>query len=90
MKLLNETRSLDIDAGPDRTGRAEVAVRGIDARVQGRGFVYERHDPLTLVVYDRAGERRVDLPRHSGRGYALALAPVAFFALARTVARRRK
>lgn len=90
MKLRNETRILDIDVGPGRAARAEVSVRGIDARVQGRGFIYERHDPLTLVVYDRAGERRIDVPRAKGPGLALALAPVALFALTRVVARRRK
>lgn len=90
MKLLNETRTLEIDAGPDRAARAEVCVRGLDARIRGRGFVYERHDPATLVVYDHGGERRIDLRRLDSPRFALALAPVALFALIRTMVRRRK
>jgi hypothetical protein len=83
MRLINEVRRYSLSAGA-HAGEAAVRVRGIDARVGGRGVTVERHEPLDVTIAGRA----YPLPTSRGMGAAFALMPVAAFVLGRLLKRK--
>ena len=85
MKLRNELQTVPVKGSGDIGVEGVVRVRGIDARVRGRGFVYESQTPLGVVVNTRAGVQRLSLPRDAALpGAAFALAgPLMFLAAKR-------
>ena len=91
MRHLDELRTVTISTANDRTVEGQVRVRGIDARAGGRGFVFERREPVSLLIREQGSLRRVALPqtRHSGLAAAWIAAPIAACIAKRLVARRR-
>ena len=83
MRLINDVRHYSVKAGA-RDARATVRVRGIDARVGGRGLVIQQHEPLAFAL-DGATYR---LPTPVGTGIAFALVPVAAMILRRMLIRK--
>jgi hypothetical protein len=63
MKLRNDLTSVPLATSPRQQVEALVRVRGIDARVRGRGFIFERRDPVALLVRGPDGEQRIPMPR---------------------------
>ncbi len=82
LKLTNEVRTLTMHRDGRRSVDANVRVRGLDARVRGRGFVREWHQPLELTIREQDTVRRVELPAERTR-LMLKLAPVAGYVLVR-------
>ena len=75
MKLRNEVQTVPVEGRDDLGVEGVVRLRGIDARVRGRGFVYETRQPVGVVVRTRAGVQRLSLPRDNALpGAAIALA----------------
>jgi hypothetical protein len=81
MRLLNEVHSRPLMYRGGTEVRGLVRVRGVDARVRGRGVVFESHDPVAVVVSGDAGVSRVSLPTEERRTLAFAVPPLAFLAL---------
>jgi hypothetical protein len=85
----NDLQSVRLETGDDRRVDALVRVRGIDARANGRGFLYERHHPVALLVDEHGRQRRVEFPAEGGIHPAFYVAPVAAYLAVRMVLRRR-
>ena len=85
MKLRNELQTVPVQGRGDLDVEGIVRVRGIDARVRGRGFIYETRRPLGVVVHTRAGVQRLSLPRDNALpGAAVAVVgPLLFLATKR-------
>jgi hypothetical protein len=82
VKFRNELHNVKVSDRRGRTVEGIVRVRGIDARVAGKGFVFEQQVPVGVMVHTHSGVQRIAVPRYdAGRGLALALAaPVLFLA----------
>jgi hypothetical protein len=81
----NELRTVQVADGPGRTVEAVVRRHGIDARADGRGFVYQSEEPVTLLVRDRDTLRRISMPERNEGVPAMAFlaAPIAAMVVAR-------
>lgn len=92
MRVRNELQNVSVADGPGRTVEGVIQVRGIDARAAGRGFVYERQQPIAVVVHTQSGVQRLALPRYDALpGIAVALAgPVLFLATKRFFRKGRR
>jgi hypothetical protein len=44
-----------------------VRVEGVDARAAGRGLLFERHRPVSVVVREAEGEREYPIGEAAGR-----------------------
>lgn len=91
MPYIDELRTVTVSSRPGRTVEAVVRRRGIDARVGGRGFVFQTEKPVTLIVREPDTLRRVAMPVTDDRGRMLALvaAPAAAALIARMFRPRR-
>jgi hypothetical protein len=85
MRRIDELRTVKVADGAGHSVEAVVRVRGIDAMVRGRGFVFQSEEPVTLLVRDRDSLRRVHMPeRKEGPSPAAFLAaPVVAFVVTR-------
>ena len=92
MRVHSELQNVRIADGPGRTVEGIVRVREVDARVHGRGFVYQRQQPIGVVVHTRSEVQRVALPRNGAfASAAAALAgPVLFLATKRFFRKGRR
>ena len=92
MKLRNELHTVPVHARGDLDVEGVVRVRGIDARVRGRGFVFETRQPAGVVVHTRAGVQRRSIPAFDARpGALMALAgPMLFVASKRYFRKGRR
>jgi hypothetical protein len=89
MRVINSSETVTLGRAGGRSVEATVRRTGIDARVDGRGFVYERHDPRELVLRGEDDVRRLALPKEPPNLVRFA-APVVAYALVRTLVRRRR
>lgn len=89
MRILNETRTAPVAYARGRRIEAIVRVRGVDARVGGRGFSYQRHEPQAIILRGEDDIARVAIPGHA-MNLAGAAAPVAIYLLARALVKRRR
>jgi hypothetical protein len=62
-------------------------VRTLDARVDGRGFVLQRHEPKEVSV---EGGAAATLPQHRSLPLPAVVAPVALWLLVWATSRRRR
>lgn len=89
MRIVNQSETVTIGRAGDRSVEAVVRRTGIDARVDGRGFVYERRDPQAIVL--RGEDDVTNLAVPSGTGNLVRMvAPVVAYALVRSLVRRRR
>ena len=87
--MLNKTETVPLGRTQGRSIEAVVRISGIDARVGGRGFVYERRDPQAVIVRGEDDLSRIEV-RTAGAPVARLAAPVAAYFLARVLLRRRR
>jgi hypothetical protein len=92
MKLLFEVRDVPVFTRGDRDVGALVRVRGIDARVRGRGYIAARFDPQAVVVRANGSVSRLALPHREPLPTAAAFAApaLAYLVMRTLMARRRK
>jgi hypothetical protein len=89
MRILNETRTAPVAYSRGRRIEAIVRVRGVDARVGGRGFAYQRHEPQAIILRGEDDIARVTIPGRA-MNVAGAAAPVAIYLLSRALVKRRR
>jgi hypothetical protein len=89
VKLTNSVRSMPLVTREGRDVRGLVRVRGIDARVKGRGITLESHEPLAVLVSGEQGVTRVALPVERSLALAYAAAPIAYLCI-RVLTRKGK
>jgi hypothetical protein len=92
VRLRNELHNVSVSDRRGRSVEGIVRVRGVDARVNGRGFVLEQRQPVGVVVHTSSGMQRLALPRHDAAGgAAIALAgPLLFLATKRFLKKGRR
>jgi hypothetical protein len=89
VKLRNELQNVVVAAGHGRSVEGIVRVRGIDARVDGKGFVFEEQVPVGVVVRTHSGMQRITVPRYDAfPGIAVALAGPALYLAAKRFFRK--
>jgi hypothetical protein len=80
VKLRNELHNTIVSDKEGRPVEGVVRVRGIDARVHGRGFVFEQQQPVAVVVQTPNGVQRLAIPSYDALpGIAAAIAAPALF-----------
>jgi hypothetical protein len=86
-----ELRTVRVADGPGHSVEAVVRVSGIDARIDGRGFVFQTEEPVTLLVRDKDSLRRVQMPERDEGVPAIAFlaAPIAAMVIARMFKARK-
>jgi hypothetical protein len=89
VRVINRSETVTLGRSGSRRVEAIVRSTGIDARVDGRGFLYERRDPEALVLRGEDDVTRLALPREQPNLVRFA-APVVAYALVRTLVRRRR
>lgn len=92
VRVRNELQNVSVSGGRGRSVEGVVRVRGVDARVNGRGFVLERRQPVGVVVHTSSGMQRLTLPRQDATtGIAAVLAgPLLFLATKRYFRKGRR
>jgi len=92
VRVRNELQNVSVSEQHGRAVEGVIRVRGLDARVDGRGFVYEQQQPIGVVVRTQSGVQRLALPRSNALpGVAAALAgPVLFLATKRLFRKGRR
>jgi hypothetical protein len=89
VQVINRSETVTLGRSRGRSVEATVRRRGIDARVDGRGFLYERRDPQALVLRGEDDVTRLALPKEPGNLVRFA-APVLAYAVVRSLVRRRR
>jgi len=91
MRLVRDEYTVEVARDMTRTVEGVVRVRGIDARVAGRGVVVERRDPQAVIVRDGGRVTRLTIPpsQRAGMLLAFALVPVAGMFVRSALASRR-
>ena len=81
----DELRTVKVADGPGRSVEAVVRRRGIDLRADGRGFVFQTEEPVTLLVRDQDTLRRISMPERNEGVPAVAFlaAPIVAMVVAR-------
>jgi hypothetical protein len=92
VRLRNELHNVSVSDGRGHSVEGVVRVRGLDARVNGRGFVLERRQPVGVVVHTASGMQRMALPRSDATaGVAAVIAgPLLFLAIKRFFKKGRR
>jgi hypothetical protein len=92
MRILNEERTTELSTTGGRTIEGRVQVRGIDARTQAQGFLYERHVPVALVVREGSEVREIPIESESigRRVMPFVVAPVVAWLITRGLRGRRR
>ena len=91
MQLVRDEYTVEVARDATRTVEGVVRVRGLDARVAGRGGVIEWRDPHAVIVRDGGRVTRLTVPVQQRAGMLLAfvLVPVAGVFLRNALASRR-
>lgn len=85
-------RTVKVADGAGHSVEAIVRVRGIDGMANGRGFVFQSEEPVTLLVRDKDSLRRVQMLERNDWPPAAAflVAPIVAFAIARMFKPKRR
>jgi hypothetical protein len=89
MRIRQTTRTTLVGRTARNSIEGIVLVQSIDARRNGRGFVFERQEPQAIVVRGEDELLRLDVPR-SEFNVARVVLPVAAYAIARVLFRNRR
>ncbi len=91
MQRTIETRTIRLATDALRSVEGRVRVEGVDARAGGRGVLFERHRPVSVVVREAGSERELAIgePAWGARPWLLLAAPAAAL-FVRAVVRERR
>jgi hypothetical protein len=89
VRVINSTETIPLGRAGGRSVEAVVRTTGVDARVHGRGFRFERREPQAIVLRGEDDVTRMALPA-GAQNAARVAAPVAAYLLTRAFVRRRR